>query len=212
MKRFELAFLVVLITLSSSAAMAFRDDFNTLDTSVWQVYYNGGTVSIQNGNLILASTGTAFPYLYSKGIIFPQNCDFVLRVGMRYIDIEPYGTGMWATTSPATNGQIGDPGGTWGYWADIPGNGAGTKYHNLEWRYSGHSVEQWFDGAFVGTLDCNRPTSFCLGNNRTVPGGFSWTSFSVDYIEVVSVPEPSSILALLTGVCSVGGLACRKRK
>jgi len=48
-KRFLLCLLPLAVLVSSTAAIAFREDFNSLDATDWAVYANSGSVYVDNG-------------------------------------------------------------------------------------------------------------------------------------------------------------------
>jgi hypothetical protein len=140
---------------------------------------------------------------------------------MTFTNLQPYGDGLVVTTDPAINGQGpvgGDPYRTWQYWGDS-GNEhyVGTSYETVEWDWD-NGLVAWKVDDVVQTPANNlqysweikntqtRPTALWFGNAGVVSGGYNWTSFSVDYIEVDAVPEPSCLLALVFGLGGVIGL------
>src|ERR1035437_6077225 len=145
MKNWILCTFVVALIVSSSMAMAWRDDFNgsAVDSSAWQVDSNSGIVTVSNGSLHLSSPGNPshFPYLYTTSNPFPTTGNFKMTVGLQYTYLGPDGIGMSATTLVPTNGEsfysgVPDNNRTWDYWGDSYLNAwVGNAYHNLEWDY-----------------------------------------------------------------------------
>ena len=195
----------IALVVCGQTAFAFREDFDSLDTSRWTVYRNGGSASVSNGLLSLSTQGdgkVAFPYLYLSSNPFPTASDFVMKVRMRFTSLQPYGIGLVCTTLPPPDGvyrEMVDPNYTWTYWADSDHPSPGTAYHNLEWDYKGGTVTFIQDGITKTTSARPRPISIWLGNARTVPGGNYWSSLQVDYIEVLALPEPSAISVVVCG-------------
>ncbi len=176
---------------------SFREHFDSLDN--WTVNENGGNVDISDG-LSLSTSGTPakFPYLVLNLNPFPTDSNLILRVGMQFTSINPYGDGLVVTGSEGNT--------IWWYWADSFANCAGmdTDYHTLEWDYSNGLQAFLVDGVAQDTTDnlhvsnsSTRPTGIWLGNPVTVPGAWPWTSFVVYYIEVdgidSAVASPATI-------------------
>jgi len=177
---------IALVVLLAVHACAFRDDFNVLDTSVWDVHPNGGNISISDGKLILSADGTShsrFPVLSTKTNPFPTSGDFTMKVGIRFRDFgAAAGVGAFGRGDGfAVTGN-----------SDNAANAGATDYQECEFRYSNGQYECLFNGASRGSRACVRPVRIEIGNALTVPGGCRWTSFEVDYIEVLPATASQS--------------------
>ncbi len=187
----------------------FDEDFSSLDN--WTVNANGGNVDIISDGLSLSTSGAPgqFPCLVLNPNPFPTSAAFVLRVGMQFTSINPYGDGLVVT---AANGN-----GIWSYWADTNANLSGMDLdpHTLEWDYSNGLQAFLIDGVAQDIANnrhignsTTRPTGIRLGNPATVPPCWPWTSFTVSYIEVDAVDSaaasPTSIEPALGDTTTVG--------
>ena len=175
------------VLLEPTARVPFREDFDTLDSAVWMSYANGGNISLSDGKLSLSAPGSpsTFPYLHLKVNPFPSTGDFTMRIRMKFNSLGGYGTGLQTTTAAPPNGPLApDLNVTWGWWADVA-RSPGKDYHDVAWHYSNGQVTQSVDGVPSAAVETALPRCILLGNFWAVPGGYSWTSFEIDYIEVV---------------------------
>ena len=176
------------VLLEPTARVPFREDFDTLDSAVWMSYANGGNISLSDGKLSLSAPGipSTFPYLHLKVNPFPSTGDFTMRIRMKFNSLGGYGTGLQTTTAAPPNGPLApDLNVTWGWWADVA-RSPGKDYHDVAWHYSNGQVTQSVDGVPSAAVETALPRCILLGNFWAVPGGYSWTSFEIDYIEVVA--------------------------
>lgn len=175
------------VLLEPTARVPFREDFDTLDSAVWMSYANGGNISLSDGKLSLSAAGSSltFPYLHLKVNPFPSMGDFTMRIRMKFNSLGVFGTGLEATTTVPPNGPLApDLDVTWWWWGDVA-RSPGIAYHDVEWHYSNGQVTESVDGVPSAAVETALPRCILLGNFWAVPGGYSWTSFEIDYIEVV---------------------------
>jgi len=72
----------------------FYDNFTNKDINKWDFNSNGGSIEIIDNNIFLSSTNPSFPYLISKGNVFPANGDFVFEIKFKYSGYGAMGDGI----------------------------------------------------------------------------------------------------------------------
>ncbi len=207
---------LVMVLLCAVPSHAFRDDFDTLDSSRWTVYQNAGTASVQNGKLVLsAQYASTFPYIHSTGDPFPLSGDFSMRFRIRFSSIAVRGTGIQAGIGVPRNtlenpGNVG-PDNQFEYWGDTscPRD---TAFHDVEFLFQSGLLKEFNDGGLVQQLTCRRPDVIWMGNPSWPFAAGEWSCFELDYIEVTPVPEPSGLFAFALGVGTLARAAWRIRR
>jgi hypothetical protein len=213
-----LATTFAVLMLCSISAQAFRDDFNTLNSSNWTIHNNEGGTSVENGRLILHPTnGYSSPFVYLNFNPFPTEGDFVVRLGIQYTRLGQYGTGVMAATSLPENGVGSETSRftdiVFSYWGSGYSNDKDKNYHDIEFQYESGNITTLQDDLLIDSYTTsNRPSVIWLGNPVYASWPGYWTSFEVDYIEVIPVPEPSSLVALLGGLGTLSGMAKFRKK
>lgn len=87
-------------------------------------------------------------------------------------------------------------------------------WHHLEIKYASNAVEQWLDGSLMQTVTGD----FGFDQVQLSNGGWPYDLQTATYYfddfsaNTYSVPEPSSLLALITGGFALCGYAVRRRK
>ncbi len=83
------------------------DDFNgsAIDSSKWVVQQNpnggsGGSVTVADSYISLASDGTSFPFIYTAKNPFPESGDFAVEFDIQYTGMTQKGTGFWVAQGP----------------------------------------------------------------------------------------------------------------
>ena len=201
---------------TAESVQVFRDDFDgaSLNPDVWQIYTNGGTVSIGSGYLTLSRTdaGNTFPYIHTKFNPIPLSGNFAIKVGIQYLEVTYHGDGLSIDDRLPANGSPGpwawqptvytiwqgsdfgynltDYAGSSRYYAPAPH----LTYHNIEFRWLDNTDEYYIDGQLVNTVSRSsgvpRPVDIWFGN-PVIPASFTaWTSFKLDYIEVDALDSP----------------------
>lgn len=218
----------VAMVLCSVPCFAFRDDFDSLDTSRWTSFERGGTITVEDGRLCL-STGysSRFPFMYLNHNPFPGTGSFTVSMGIRFSFVTPAGTGVM--TDVAVPSYIGNyhtskvsVNSPFQWWADtggfsysgITGQPSGqlswhdTVYHVITCAYDASGIVTLrVDGVTRASYPGPRPAVIWLGNPSEFESqSVNWSSFELDYIEVLPdpVPEPSSLLAIVLGIGGLG--------
>jgi len=76
-------------------ALFFRDDFRFLNSSRWYFTQNNGTISVVDGEyLSLGSTASSFPYVLSRGDVFPSDGNFVFKTRFKFLLSAANGDGI----------------------------------------------------------------------------------------------------------------------
>lgn len=184
----------------NSKRTIFRENFDgtQIDSKIWMVDENSGSVEVKGGALHLFAneTAIAFPYIRTREQITPKSGNFAIKVGIQYVSVGAFGAGVvFFSKIPDNLGSM-NPGDK-GIWQDVdhrePGKNKGkpldNKYHDIEFHWMGTYYEFIVDGFQVEreeiTADMIRPVGVLIGNNAKTAGGFSWSSFRIDYIEVI---------------------------
>ena len=114
----SLILVLLIVSISSLAAVraesmafnvAFSDDFqdDQLDDSkwIWQDNQNsssypayGGSITVANSTVNLASNGSSYPCMYTRTNPFPETGDFVLEFDITFPQITSNGGGVWVST------------------------------------------------------------------------------------------------------------------
>jgi hypothetical protein len=191
----------------------FRDDFdgNNLNSNNWQVYTNGGIVTVNSGFVTVSrqTAGNSFPYIHSKHNFIPETGNFIVKIGIQYLSVTAHGDGLSVDDNIPSNGS---PQGVRIYtlWQDstqgfLFHDYTGTHvyqiaapqldYHTIEFRWLDSTDEYYVDGILVNTVargdEVPRPSTLWFGNPVVTAHPLSWTSFRIDYIEVVNIDSPT---------------------
>lgn len=106
----------------TAAAYFFSEEFNetSLDTSVWQIHQNAGSITPDGNTYTFSSNKNSFPYIYSKNSIFPENQDSEVTIKFQYISTAPWGNGIVVADDklPANTQRPTAEHGTLGIWQD----------------------------------------------------------------------------------------------
>jgi hypothetical protein len=190
---------VLIVAATDASAQVFRDDFNgtSLDSNAWSLDPGDGQAVVVNGELVLSCSGRVFPVVTSIRDIFPAG-DFVVRVGMRYLQQSFCGDGFGAMDNFWENYHTGIPCRPFLLWQDTGGlytytgsavptfvmPGAQTTPHVFQWAYVAGRYEFSMDGVIHSWGDCApRATTVFFGHPHPI-GCSPWTSFAVDFIEI----------------------------
>jgi hypothetical protein len=163
-------------------------DGTSVSTNRWSVTPGDGEVLVSGGTLRLSAPPGQFPFLVTRGTVFPSAGDFSISVRLKYASAPEGGTGFGADW-PANEGVR--------VWQDFNSFFAmcGTvsanltrgdlDYHVFEWRYVGSNYSLLIDGVLATESDyAGRPSSLYLGHAPLQFGG-RWTSLECDYVRVV---------------------------
>ena len=200
----------------------FREDFDgtALDPNVWQVYTNGGLVDVDSGYVTLSKIGISntFPYIHTKFSPIPPNGNFAVKIGVQYLEANPYGNGLSIDYELPANGALGSwawqpsiytlwQGSTFGFnLLDFSGSSLyyvpapDLDYHEIEFRWLDDTDEYYIDSQLVSkeprSSNVPRPVDIWFGNPVTADSIRAWTSFRIDYIEVYAIGESIPFLDL----------------
>lgn len=213
MNRWLIAASVMLLTVTGAWATDWPSPSTTIDFSEFP---SGVSSAFEPG------------YYRDRGVVFEVSAGHSLTVGPNY-DSATFGNSLTAT-----------PGGTdpivitcWfvAPGTDIPGK-AMTVYFDVLDAPDSYSLIQatWYTSArtpayYIGDFSkpgnhlfhsvLGRPSSdYCFGGiSITTAADHPVALDNIAFNDILSdVPEPSSILALLTGLAGIGGMAVRRRK
>lgn len=188
----------VLLVCAATESRGFREDFNgtSLNPAVWQVELGNGEVVVADGVVTVSCAGSTFPVATTIADPIPDG-DFVVRVRMRYPTVTTCGDGFGALDNFYPFSPLGcrpflvwqDGGGWYAYSGSTAqfyiGTGPETGYHTYEWRYMSGVYEFSLDGVSLYADSCApRATALFFGHPHPVSCP-SWTSFEIDFIEVV---------------------------
>lgn len=181
----------------------FREDFSSgvLDDTLWFSYQNEGRAYVRGGTLVMEciEATTSFPYIYTRREIIPQEEDFAIKVCMKFLTVGPHGTGFVLTSKFPSNSSNEETSLSDWYriWSDVSQRQPGgleigrpdQEYHEYEFRWNSNSEECYVDGKLIEShhRDSNRPRpkGIRLGNFFRTSTANKWTSYQIQYIEVV---------------------------
>lgn len=208
--------------------ISFLDDFNGIlpDTSKWEIYENGGNVSLNNGLLELTSTpSNNFPYFRTRSDPFPANQDFLLEFRVKFPSITFWGVGLLTGTEAPSNGIVyNDPIPTriFTYHTDafqptfwfrylfqniFSANAIrDNNFHKIDVEYRNNTYKYYFDDLEIFSINSSiRPHSIFFGSpyNQNTLGAGTWTSMTLDYIKITSnspTPPPTRKVVIVPGL------------
>lgn len=96
----------------ATKAFAFNEEFDSspLDSSIWQIYENEGTVTIDSGVIRLSADYThTFPYIHTKENPIPIIGDFSVKFRIKYNLVNGWGDGVVLATKIPSNGTADTP-------------------------------------------------------------------------------------------------------
>jgi hypothetical protein len=192
---------MTLVSISSASGPIFRDDFDgtSLDPAIWTVDMGDGQIEVGGGVVTLTCPGATFPVVTSVPGLFPATGDFVVRAGMQYLSQARCGDGFGAMDNFWEN-YLGagvcrpfliwqDGAGVHVYSGSVGNTVLGPapdlNYHVFEWTYMNGTYYFSLDGAPRASGTCaTRATQVFFGHPHPV-GCSPWTSFAIDFIEVM---------------------------
>lgn len=98
-------FISTLINDASGLTVFFSDDFDgqQVDSSKWVIVENtnmsghpsyGGNLSVSDGSIALSSSGSTFPWVYTKNNPFPETSDFSVEFNLTFTCLGDWGCGI----------------------------------------------------------------------------------------------------------------------
>ncbi len=239
--KYGLSVIILLLSMSSlqAATLIFEDNFDTLNSTVWNANSNNASLTVNGGWINLLSSSLDAPYVrtWPGSSIFPSSDGFALEVGFRYTSIQSKGVGL--RLLDASKNTIG------AFWSDsyygfrVVGGGvssiksANTAPHAARWEFLGGSLNVYLDDVLIGTdsytalpevLWFGHPSINQLAytgapstNNGIVVsrwwGAGDWTDLSLDYVRVsaVSIPVPPTMWLVGSGFAGLLFSIVRRR-
>lgn len=187
-------------TPTSGPTAPLLDNFDgpSLDTTLWEVFDNGGTYSFQNGFLVIPG-GSSLPFFRAKNTSVFPNAPYEIEFGIQYTSALEGGTGVALSFNQQPNITPG--------WSNIPiaiwqglqgfniiGGGSylynisasNFQYHVAKIAYDGQKYTVYIDGNLVYT---SAPTAAVNGlwfGHPSYCCTSGWTGFKLDYIKVTT--------------------------